>query len=355
MSWQGILGHDSVQQKFQMAAARGRLSGTFLFVGPAGIGKRTFALKLAQALLCERNPESELNPCGSCSACVQVTARTHPDVELVGRPEDKSFIPLELLIGDDEHRLRSGLCYNLSAKPFSGRRKIAIIDDADYLNKEGANCLLKTLEEPPPKALLILIGTSEQRQLPTIRSRCRIIRFQPLSDADLAAVLREHRLVEQPQAIESAILLGPGSVTACLRWLDEDLAAFRTTLQNHLAKGEFDQLELGKLVLEFVDAAGKEAPAKRRRLHEVLEVAEEFYRGLIRILAGATASEEPQLAAALATAARRFPDDLEALTLCLERTLTAQGQIDANASPTNIVEAWLDDLLQVLREGYLPV
>ena len=85
--------------------------------------------------------------------------------------------------------MREGLCYDIALKPYSGRRKVAIIDDADYLNKEGANCLLKTLEEPPPKSLLILIGTSEQRQLPTIRSRCQIVRFQPLPEQDVAELL----------------------------------------------------------------------------------------------------------------------------------------------------------------------
>ena len=130
MTWQGIRGHDELVQRFRIAAERGRLAGTFLFVGPAGIGKRSFALQLAQALLCETIPEQELAACGKCASCVQVAAGTHPDIELVSRPADKAFIPLELLLGDDEHRLRAGLCYNLSAKPFGGRRKIAIIDDA---------------------------------------------------------------------------------------------------------------------------------------------------------------------------------------------------------------------------------
>ena len=79
--------------------------------------------------------------------------------------------------------MREGLCHDIALKPFRGGRKIAIIDDADYLNQEGANCLLKTLEEPPEKSVIILIGTSQQRQLPTIRSRCQIVRFAPLSTA----------------------------------------------------------------------------------------------------------------------------------------------------------------------------
>src|SRR5436190_10788235 len=160
MAWQGIEGHDEVVERFRRSLARGRLASTFLFVGPAGVGKRALAEKLAQALLCSAAPAQQMAPCGHCDSCVQVAAHTHPDLYLVEKPADKSTIPLELLIGDDEHRMREGLCHAISLKPFMGGRKVAIIDDADYLSEEAASCLLKTLEEPPPRSVLILIGTS---------------------------------------------------------------------------------------------------------------------------------------------------------------------------------------------------
>ena len=133
MTWHGIYGHDDVVERFRRALGRGRLASSFLFVGPEGIGKRSFALKLAQALLCRTRPEQAMDPCGECPACVQVAARTHPDLMVVAKPKDKSFLPLELLIGDKEHRMRRGLCHGIALKPFMGGRKIAIIDDADYL------------------------------------------------------------------------------------------------------------------------------------------------------------------------------------------------------------------------------
>ncbi|HND51659.1 MAG TPA: AAA family ATPase, partial [Pirellulaceae bacterium] len=165
------MGHDDVFERFQRAVARGRLASTFLFVGPPGIGKKATAIRIAQALLCESNGPDTLNSCGHCEGCTLVASSSHPDLEIIQKPEDKTIIPVSLFIGDDEHRMREGLCHSISLKPFRGGRKVAIIDDADYLNVEGANCLLKTLEEPPPKSVLILIGTSEQKQLPTIRSR----------------------------------------------------------------------------------------------------------------------------------------------------------------------------------------
>src|SRR5438552_1578148 len=215
-----VRGHEQIADRFRLALAKGRLASTFLFVGPPGIGKQTFALKLAQALLCERVPPERLAPCGECPSCRQVASLNHPDLEIVAKPADKAFIPLEALIGDAEHRMRAGLCYSISLKPYAGRRKIAIIDDADFLNKEGANCLLKTLEEPPPNSVLILIGTSEQRQLPTIRSRCQIVRFQPLAESDVAELLVEKELCTDATAARAAAAHSGGSLERAVWWTD---------------------------------------------------------------------------------------------------------------------------------------
>ena len=141
MSWHGIDGHDDVVEQFRRAIARGRLASSFLFAGPAGIGKRTFALKLAQAMLCQTRPEGRpifvsakmgLSPLlpqkpswirAVRALRAQVAAGTHPDLDVVAKPDDKSFIPVELLIGDREHRRREGLCHNIGMKPSLGGRK----------------------------------------------------------------------------------------------------------------------------------------------------------------------------------------------------------------------------------------
>ena len=134
--------------------------------------------------------------------------------------------------------MQEGLLYNISRKPYSGRRKVAIIDDADYLNKEGANCLLKTLEEPPPKSLLILLGTSEQRQLPTIRSRCQIVRFQPLAESDVAELLVERGLCGDPATARRAAARSGGSLQLAQLWCDEQMAEFRGKLLAVLRRSE---------------------------------------------------------------------------------------------------------------------
>ena len=165
MSWDNVIGHQSALERFQKSVSRNRLASTYLFVGDDGIGKRTFALKLAQAILCDRNPIEALTACEECPACVQVKQRTHPDLLLVCKPKGKSILPVELFIGKGDKRRREGLVYDIGLKPFCGGYRIAIIDDADYFNTESANCLLKTLEEPPPNSLLILLGTSQQLSL----------------------------------------------------------------------------------------------------------------------------------------------------------------------------------------------
>ena len=116
-----------------------------------------------------------------------------------------------------------------------GGRKIAIIDDADFLNAEGANCLLKTLEEPPPRSTLILIGTSPAKQLPTIRSRCQLIRFRPLATDVVAELLTSTGLVRDPAEARRLARYSEGSVQRAMELADPELWSFRGTLLERLS------------------------------------------------------------------------------------------------------------------------
>src|SRR3954453_2098028 len=95
--WHSVRGHDRVVDDLRRSLAQGRFPHAFLFVGPEGVGKRTFARVLAQALLCERSPEAAPAPGGACPGCVQVKAGTHPDLLEVGRPEDKHDLPIKVI------------------------------------------------------------------------------------------------------------------------------------------------------------------------------------------------------------------------------------------------------------------
>lgn len=344
MPWHTLLGHDDVVDQFRRALARGRLASSFLFVGPDGIGKRTFAVKLAQSLLCETRPEESLDPCETCPACAQVAAGTHPDLETVAKPKDKASIPLELLIGQKEHRGREGLCHHLALKAYGGGRKIAIIDDADHLNPEGANALLKTLEEPPPRSVLILIGTSPARQLPTIRSRCQLIRFRPLPAEVVAELLVARGLVDDADQARRLAERADGSLDRALQLSAPELWTFRGSLYGHLVRPVIDSVRASSEVAAFVDAAGKVPAARRARLRQVMGFAADFYRHLLRAQSGAAPSADAELRGFVEESLRTTPADPERTATRLARCLEAAEQIDRNANQSTLIEAWLDDL-----------
>jgi DNA polymerase III subunit delta' len=344
-----LLGHETIVARFQRAIANGRLASTFLFVGSPGIGKRRFSLELAQALLCDRTPPEKLAPCGECPSCRQVLAGTHPDVLVVRKPADKATIPLKLLIGEDETRMREGLCYDLASKPYSGKRKIAIIDDADALNKEGANCLLKTLEEPPPRSVLILIGTSEQRQLPTIRSRCQIVRFQPLVEEQVAELLVQSGQCEDAKVAQEAARLSGGSLERANLWCDEAALEFRRELFELLVQPAASSQAAAKRIGQFVDEGGKDSAAKRKRLRLVVSLAEEFYRWAVLVAEGGSPSHDGVLSPLVDKALWWMA--AEAPAACLDVCLDAYEHIDANVNQATLLEWLVDQLAETARTG----
>jgi len=352
MSWQGIEGHDDVVDRFRRALARGRLASTFLFVGPAGIGKRAFAERLAQALLCPHLDHERFVPCGTCDSCVQAVAHTHPDLTIIEKPADRSFIPLSAFVGDEQRRMREGLCHDIAMRPFMGGRKVAIIDDADYLNEESANCLLKTLEEPPPRSVLILIGTSSDRQLPTIRSRAQTVRFGRLVPEIVAKILLEKGLAADRDAAERMAALSEGSIERAVALSDEELWKFRGELLAALAAPHFGSVDLAAVLLPFIDAAGKEASARRGRARQVVAFAVEFYRQVLRVLCGLAAEGDAELVTAANRAAALWRGDAETAVACIDRSLEALAHIDRNAHQATLAEAWLDDLAVILSTGH---
>jgi len=346
MGWQNIIGHDRVTEQFRRAATRGRLAGSFLFVGPDGVGKRTFALATARSLLCQNRSSQDFDACGTCSACHQVDAGNHPDVYYVAKPEDKSELPLELLIGGKEQRGRSGVCYEISRKPYAGGFKIAIIDDADKLNEEGANALLKTLEEPPPHAILVLIGTSASKQLPTIRSRCKIIRFFPLPPQALAQLLESQNATVSPERALRLARSSDGGLELAKAFSDESIDEIREMFFRELSDGVPHSVTFAIKLNEFVDAAGKEAIVRRKRLRLLLMMSLDFYRNLGRLFGGVDSQQlnNRDLLPYLKTAITAYHNDIFRVNHAVERTHEALEQIDRNAQLPYIIDAWLHDL-----------
>ncbi|TWT79027.1 DNA polymerase III subunit tau [Planctomycetes bacterium CA13] len=325
-SWQSLIGHSRIEKWFEVAIRKQRLGGSFLFVGQNGIGKRTTALLLAQTLLCEKNDPSEMAPCGACEACLQVTARTHPDVTRVGKPNDKSLIPLELLIGPPESRMQEGFCRDIRMRPFRGRRRVGIIEDADFLNEEGANCLLKTLEEPPSGAVLILIATSEQKQLPTIRSRCQTMRFQSLSPADAARLIREvHEVEATDEKIAQAVEVAGGDMHVAVHLLSGEADELSNALQSEFGAKNPDPVALGRIINSHVEQSGKDASKRRAAMRDVFSFAIQFYRKQLK-----TELLDRQLAARSMNR--------------LDRSIRALREVDRSANQATLIECYSADI-----------
>jgi DNA polymerase-3 subunit delta' len=320
---------------FDDAVRRGRLAHAYLFTGPIGVGKHLFARELGKALLCEAPPGPRLEACDTCAACLQVEAGTHPDFLAVARPEEKLELPIEVI---------RELCRALGLKPARGRRKVAVIDNADDLNEESANCFLKTLEEPPPGSVLILVGTSAERQLPTIVSRCQVIRFDPLPAALVADLLRSGG-VEDSALVSRLARLSDGSPGQARALADPDLWTFRRTLLEGLTRTPIDTVDLARQWTHFLEEAGKEGGAQRRRATLVLRLLIEFLSDALRHKLGSP----PRLAEAddLQPLAKLVEQaDTDQLLDALERCLEADLHIDRRVQLVLAVEALVDALGQ---------
>lgn len=339
MAWQGIEGHDAIAARFAQAEAANRIAGSYLFVGQPGVGKTTFARALALSLACER-PEKGLVACRQCASCVQALAGTHPDIDVVEKPPERATIPLDLLIGSPERRLRTGFCWRLLLRPALANRKLAILLDADHLSDEAANCLLKTLEEPPPGAVIMLVGTALERQLPTIRSRCQTIRFAPLKPAAIEGILYSEQAAlgeEGSSANLGAVARAAGgSLQRARLLLNEDVAAFRGRLLNLLTSRPLAGVELSRETLAVVDGAGKEAPLRRARLRIILEQAVEFFRAALRLSVGSSSPVDGDAAEAVSGWQPRH----EEADACLTHTLDALSGIERNANLGILIDAW---------------
>lgn len=330
MSWKHVLGHDAAVASLTSAWKRGRLAHAYLFVGPAGVGKHTFARELAKAVLCEGRA-GRFEACDECASCRLVDAGTHPDLFLTSRGDQ-----LEFSIGAVRELLD-----NLALKPARGARKVGILDEADELNDVAANAFLKTLEEPPPGSLLILVGgMSTEGQLPTILSRCQVIRFAPLSAGLMKQVLAAHEVTE-PARQERLLQLAGGSPGQALAVDDEEVWQFRKQLLDVFKGGKIDPAAVGRQWMEFVENAGKDAAAHRQRASLILRLVIALLESALKLTVsnsptGIDADESQglrQIGAALGE---------ERLLAWIERALEADLQIDRRVQLVLVIEAFLD-------------
>ncbi|MCH7836821.1 MAG: DNA polymerase III subunit delta' [Chloroflexi bacterium] len=273
MTW-GLIGQERAVAALTGALAGGRIAHAYLFVGPERVGKHTLALKLAQALNCER----EEPPCGECNPCRRIAAGVHADVQTVTVEEGEEGVQKGIHISQIREVERV-----TALKPFEGRSRVVIIDPAEEMNAAAQNAFLKTLEEPPPQVVFVLLAADESRLLPTIRSRCRRLELRLPAVADVEAVLLE-RGVDGEQGRLLA-RLSRGRVGWALEMADDPslLERRRESLSRARALATMS-------VAERLGLAERLAPEFRRdpvALLAELEAWRDWWRDVLLVQAGA--------------------------------------------------------------------
>jgi hypothetical protein len=316
-----VAGAAGPRQLFEHLAP-GALSHGYVFTGPAGIGKKTFARRLAQSLLCVTPKHGLLGYCGHCSGCTQVASGTHPDLYVaegqvkIGERDGAGFHGEETSARD--------LVRQLSMHSYAGGKRVFILGDVEF-TREAANALLKFFEEPPADVLLLLTTTSATRLLPTVRSRLVEVTFAPLTDAEVATVLAADGV--DPEVAARVASAAGGSITRARGLLDGD----GTTRDAAIA-------------WFFATIAGDEADANawatRATLSDGLDVVKTLTRDWLALRLSPDAPLlAPDIAYRLETLPQRDP-------AAIVRTLAALGDAERIAQ-SNVSPALIADLAKM--------
>ncbi len=212
MAFENLVGNSKVKELLTNAIKSNNILHSYLFVGIDGIGKSLFAKEFANMILCTSDGGK---PCQKCKSCLEFAGESHPDFLQV-EPEDGKTIKIEQIRYLQE---------KIAEKPVTSERKVYIINKCDSMTREASNALLKTLEEPPSYATIILITSNESKLLVTIKSRCTKIAFTPLSEEDIKTYLQneldENIKAKNADMNDNMIIQCQGSIGRLLRILEE--------------------------------------------------------------------------------------------------------------------------------------
>ncbi|MBC8017773.1 MAG: DNA polymerase III subunit delta' [Verrucomicrobia bacterium] len=284
MPFADIAGHERIVEVFRRSVRSGKISHSYIFEGLPGCGRRKTALALIQAIFCKAVDD---DACGVCPSCRKIAGGNHGDIHFVEPLPDKRDISID--------QLRE-IQRELSLRPYEAPRKACILEPAERMSVNAANSLLKTLEEPPGNAIIILLSENADMLLPTIRSRCQLIRFSPLSPENIRLLLEKSGM-----APDDAGLLAPMSEGSMQRAgeLDNDtLSARREVLITHLSA-----LDIGRIGSVF-DMA-EELAGNRDETLASLDLLLSFARDAVHLLAGCPDIVNTSIRAALETFAAR--------------------------------------------------
>ncbi|NOY78956.1 MAG: DNA polymerase III subunit delta' [Calditrichaeota bacterium] len=270
MGFERVIGQENVKKMLRKILASGRISQSYIFHGPEGVGKDAMAIEFAKAINCL---DETTIPCDTCPNCRQFGALTHPDFRLVyptsSKEQEKDFsqklrkkakdpyVPLaksslaKILIDNTRDLKRF-----VSLKIYNAHYRVILISEADRMTEQAANSILKLLEEPPEKTVLILTTSKLNQLLPTIVSRCQVIPFSPLRPADIQAELLRRGTDETRAAVVSR--LAQGNFRKAMIFLQEDYQALRDlALQSLIIAASSDDLERFSFVEKLASGKNK--------------------------------------------------------------------------------------------------
>jgi len=270
MSFKSISCQNRVIQLFQNALKNGRLAHAYIFAGQEGIGKTSFSRELAKAIFCKH---PGLDACDTCNNCQRITRDNFSDLFFILPEKNSRVIKIEQL---------KYLQDVLKVKPLESKYKIVIIQSADKMNEEASNCLLKTLEEPPSYAIIVLIVTSLESLRETVRSRCQIIRFSPLSTTAVKDILMNNFQLDNLQA-ERLSLIANGSIDRATMLSGSGALEKKTWLVNRILKLEInDNLTFSKELFDEWHIHDLEVlEEKRTQVKELIFSFLMYYRDLL--------------------------------------------------------------------------
>jgi DNA polymerase-3 subunit delta' len=329
-----IIGHRRLTMLIARAIERESLPPTLLFAGPSGVGKWAVARATAQAVNCTEQVKSSgdiaVDACGKCRACDRIARGVHVDVVML-EPDDRASIKIEPV---------REMLSKVSYRPFEGRRRVVLIREADTLEPEAQNSLLKSLEEPPPGTMFILTTAVPGVLLPTVRSRCMRLRFGRLTAAEVAEGLTRDHEYSDVEAREAAPL-ADGSLGQALALIDNDLSTFRELAMGLLRNTAGRADTQSRVQAAFsLHTGGSKKERSREDVGIILRLMASMLRDLEAINAGADPAvlANPLLSGDLEALARAYSGD---------RARAAFGAVDrarmarARNAGMKVVTEWL--------------
>lgn len=291
MAFKDIAGNEGVKKILHRALKQKKLPNSLLFAGHEGIGKKEAALVVAKALNCEKKTA---DACEECSHCRAINHENFPDVMVIS--------PAKEVLKIDQMRLLKETAY---LKPMAGFKRVFIIDEAEKMNDEASNSLLKILEEPPPFSHIILVTPNPYRIIPTIKSRCQTFQFSPIPKEDIQKALVAKGV--QPERAQILSLLVDGNLKQALSLEWEDVQSQRK-MAWHFFLALQKKEDAGNLLQQF----SASRTVIKNELENTLKNLASFCRDILLIKEEADLEYllNPDLAGELAEAARSMPADL---------------------------------------------